>query len=112
MIDDELIVLMKAAVNNATHKIRVTQRFIIGLVILVLIMGGGALASSYLEWHQYEATQKQQGQVFAHRLCVTLDQLAALRPPSGAPGKNPSRDYEQKLQHVLAQLKPDVSCPS
>jgi hypothetical protein len=81
------------------------------ILILVLIMGTGALVSSYLEWHHYIASQHQQGEQTQRNLCTTLNQLSALKPPSGSAGSNPSRSYEQQLQKILLQLRPDIGCP-
>lgn len=89
---------------------RTTVRFSIALLILVLIMGAGAVVSSYLEWNHYINSQRAQGQQTDSRLCATLDKLAALKPPSGSAGANPSRAYEQELATTLSQLKPDIGC--
>jgi hypothetical protein len=98
-----------------------TRRFAVLLLFLVLVMGAGAIVSSYLEYHHFEDTQTQQYQSFAAsqkaqrlaaeaKLCTTLDHLAALKAPAGNVAGNPSRAYEQELASTLAQLKPDVGC--
>jgi hypothetical protein len=89
---------------------RGARRAVIGLLILVLVMGAAALLSSYYEWHDYEAAQQRQGLLLEEKLCTTLDQLAALKPPAGNASSNPSRAYEQRLGEVLAQLRPDLGC--
>ena len=86
------------------------RRAIIILLFLVLIMGFAALLSSYLEWYSYKNSQQTQGQILEQKLCTTLDRLASLKPPAGSPANNPSRQYEQDLAKLLAQLKPDVGC--
>ena len=86
------------------------RRVVIGLLILVLIMGAAALLSSYFEWHDYEAAQRQQSMELELKLCTTLDQLANLKAPTGSATANPSRGYEQRQQEILAQLKTDLGC--
>lgn len=86
------------------------RRGAILLLILVLVMGGGALISSWLEYHHFATTQEEQGRMVEVKLCATLDKLAALKPPAGPAGTNPSRAYEQELSMTLAQLKPDIGC--
>jgi len=82
-----------------------------GLVlVLVLVMGGANLLATVLYVHDYQAGQKQQGQLLEQRLCSTLNTLAALKPPPGDPSTNPSRAYDQQLHATLAQLSPDLGC--
>lgn len=57
-----------------------------------------------------QAAQQRQGQVLEQKLCTSLDRLAALAPPGGQPGSNPSRAYEQSQHEILAQLGPDLGC--
>jgi hypothetical protein len=82
------------------------------LLFLVLIMGGGALVSSWIEYHHFATTQEQQARSVDQKLCSTLDKLAALKAPPGSATDNPSRAYEQQLAMTLAELKPDIGCGS
>lgn len=45
-----------------------------------------------------------------HRWCTTIDLLVAAPAPSGSPGKNPSRAYEQKLARDFRSLKGSLGC--
>lgn len=68
-----------------------------------------------LFWTSHEVTSQEQaqqraGQVVEAKLCATLQGLAALKPPAGSPGINPSRAYDQRLHAELSQLGPDVGC--
>ena len=60
--------------------------------------------------HQEQAAQQRQGAVLEAKLCISLDRLAALKPPAGDPASNPARAYAQQEHAVLAQLGPDVGC--
>jgi hypothetical protein len=57
-----------------------------------------------------QAQQQQAAETVEHKLCTTLGRLAALRPPAGNPGTNPSRAYDQQVHTTLAQLGPDIGC--
>jgi type VI protein secretion system component VasK len=100
---------------------RGTRLAALGLLVLALILGGANIVSSYFQnrsfeselAQQYRTTEQQQqaqGKLIDSKLCATLSRLAALKPPSGDAGNNPSRAYEQQLAMTLAQLKPDVGC--
>lgn len=93
----------RAAWNYARPRIRWRD------VILVALIGVSMLYSvSY--YHRSVAAQQRQGQQLEARLCTSLDALAALKPPPGRPGDNPSRAYLQGQHAVLAELGPDVGC--
>jgi hypothetical protein len=62
--------------------------------------------------HREQAAQQRQGQLLEQKLCTTLNRLAALKPPQGDPAQNPARAFDQEQHAVLAQLGPDVGCPS
>lgn len=89
-------------------------------VILVAIVIG--LSGSELLWNVHQQRAFEQAQLAAqaaarraeqlaeHKLCLTLDGLAALTPPPGNPAANPARAYDQQLHATLAQLAPDIGC--
>lgn len=88
--------------------------------VLVLILLTLALAGANLLWTSHvvnagHAAQERAGQAVERKLCATLEQLAALRPPTQAdvkPGQPypPSFAYEDQLHVTLAQLGTDVGC--
>ena len=87
------------------------------LLMLVLIAGGGNLWATHAEVQSAQAAQQREqaaqrraGEVVEHKICTTLDQMAALNPPAGDPQANPSRAYEQRLHAVLDGLGPDLGC--
>lgn len=82
---------------------------IVGMVLnavfaLILFLHGQSLYTK-----NYDQS-KQEGAKVEHSICLTLDRLAALEPPSGNPNSNPSRAYDQELHSTLAQLGPDLEC--
>lgn len=88
-----------------------------GLLILTLIVGGGNLWATHSEIHaaqaaqqQEQAAQRKQGEQELRTLCSTFGRLGDLRPPPGAPGKNPSRKYLQTQHDILAQISIDLRC--
>lgn len=56
------------------------------------------------------AAQQRAARTAEHRLCLTLNAIAALHPPAGGAGHK-SRIYDQELHDKLASLGPDVGCP-
>jgi hypothetical protein len=96
--------------DGSVRVTKTARRFSMFLLFLVLVMGGAALVSSWLEYRHFETTQEQQARQVDQKLCATLDKLAALKAPSGSATDNPSRAYEQELAMTLAQLRPDIGC--
>ena len=80
------------------------------LALLSLVLSGAALLTAIGYYHASQAAQRAQGAAFEKRLCTTLGRLAALSPPPGSTGGNPSRAYLQEQHDVLAELGPDVGC--
>jgi len=58
---------------------------------------------------QQAAAQRAQGEALERKLCTSLGDLAALKPPPGDPG-DLSRAYLLEQHQVLAELGPDVGC--
>lgn len=88
-------------------------------VVLCCVMTGATFWAALYQFNSYKTGQQQteqisqqQGQEVGRKLCLTLEKLAALHPPAGSPGKNPSRSYDQQLHQILAGLGPDIGCPS
>ena len=88
---------------------RVQGRAVVVLFALSALFGIGNLFWTAHEVNAATAAQRQ-GAVLGQRLCITLDRLAALKPPAGNPAANPARAFDQEQQTVLAQLGPDVGC--
>ena len=82
----------------------------VALATLTLIMTGVAILFSVSYYQREQAAQRAQGAALEHKLCTSLDRLAALKPPAGSVADNPSRAYEQQQHAILAQLGPDVGC--
>lgn len=82
-----------------------------GLAVLYSVHYATALQASQRQQDARQAAdQRAQSAVFERKLCTTLNALAALRPPPGSPGDNPSRAYLLQQHQVLAELGPDVGC--
>jgi hypothetical protein len=113
--------------------VRLTKMQVMGAAVaLSFVVGGGGLASGYVEAHsqahavlaveQHEqaaqqraqrreqAAQQAAGAALERKLCATLAKLAANRPPAGNPKTNPSRAYDQNNHAILAELGPDIGC--
>jgi hypothetical protein len=90
---------------------RGARRAAIGLFILTLIVGGANLLATFEVVHANQGEQQRQGQALERKLCTTFGRLAALKPPAGSPGSNPSRAYLQRQHATLAEIGTDLGCP-
>ena len=104
-------------VPRGTVLARRTLRSVAVLVLLALLVTGINLlwtaheVRAFSSSQQQQSTaQQQQGQAIEKKLCTTLGRLAALKPPAGAPAKNPSRAFEDDMHATLSQLGPDIGC--
>lgn len=94
---------------------RAVKRALLVLFAMAVLLGGAGLLGGVLGYEAAQAaqaSQRRQGAVLEERLCTSLNRLAALDPPAGPVADNPSRAYLQQLHQVLAELGPDVACPS
>lgn len=100
----------------------------IALVALVTAISGSSLLWSARQQQGYEASlhhqhvlavrarareqavQDHAGEVIEQKLCQTFGRLAALKPPPGNPGTNPSRAFEQAQHAILVGVGPDIGC--
>lgn len=98
------------------------------LVALMVVVGAGNLAATYVDVHdaQVAAAQQHARAVVAHRrqvagqaaaaavfeskLCEAFGVLGALKPPPGNPAANPSRAYEQAEHAALVHIGVAVGC--
>jgi len=83
-------------------------RWVAAGVVVVLLALNFVFTAEY-ENHAQSAA-RQQGALIERRLCATLDELAALRPPAGNPAANPSRAFDDELHATLDGLGPDLGC--
>jgi len=104
-------------VPRGTVLTRRTLRSVAILVLLgLLVTGANLLWTARQEnafqaaQHAQTAAQQRQGALIEEKLCQTLGRLAALKPPPGNPGSNPSRAFEDHLHATLDQLGPDIGC--
>lgn len=90
------------------------------MLLLVLVMGAGALLSGYMQnssWQQQyargqqqaAATQRAQSALFVAKLCAIFEPIATLKAPSGD-ASNPSRLFDQHLEAKLALVAPLLGC--
>lgn len=94
-------------------KLAFAVAFVLILIVCTanLIAYFGEFQAFRAQYNQIQAEQRQQGQQTEQRLCATLGQLAALKPPAGDAATNPGRGYDQQLHDVLAALGSDINCP-
>jgi hypothetical protein len=78
------------------------------LVIAALLLANFLFTASY-ENHT-QAAARAQGILVEEKICATLGQLAALKPPPGDPATNPSRAFDDRLHATLDGLGPDLGC--
>lgn len=104
----------KPIVKDMTRGARLGLAIVLGLILIVCAANLWAYFAQFetfrSSYNQLRAQQIAESKVLGLRLCSTLDQLSALKPPAGSPTANPSRAYEQQLHAVLAQLGVDVGC--
>ena len=88
------------------------------LLVLVLIMGAGALLASYLQNQSFQAGQradqarsKRQGEVIERKLCSDFSTMARIPPPAGPPATNPSRAFDQAEHRAWSGLVVIAGCP-
>lgn len=88
---------------------------LVSVLMLAVVLNAAVTVGivAYFRSQIYETNhrQQQQGLLVEDRLCVSLDKLAALKPPSGNPDTNPSRAFEQEQHKILSELGPDIHCP-
>lgn len=103
---------------------RAIMTLIIGMIISAACTAGICLLLYFHQQQQYNSSLKHQQQLYVSEqqqseaqgakiersLCLTLDRLAANKPPAGNPNTNPSRAYDQANHAILAQLGPDLEC--
>jgi flagellar basal body-associated protein FliL len=92
---------------------RVVILLVVGMVLSAALSSGVSFLLYYHGQQNYHSVQQQsqsQAAKVEHALCLTLDRLAANKPPAGNPIGNPSRAYEQAQHAILAQLSPDLEC--
>lgn len=100
--------------NWVRPRVRWRDAILVGLIGISMLYSVSyyhrSVAAQERQAATQQAAQQRQGEMLEHKLCTTLVKLAALRPPSGSPGMNPSRAYDQQLHTALAQLSPDLGC--
>jgi hypothetical protein len=86
------------------------RRSLIYLFAAAALLAVLALAGVVHEEGAWRGSQLRQSQMIERKLCVTLDRLAARKPPAGSAADNPSRGYLQWQHDTLAELGPDLGC--
>jgi quinol-cytochrome oxidoreductase complex cytochrome b subunit len=82
------------------------------LAALTLVSAAASILFTVTYYQREQAAQRAASAAFERKLCTSLNALAALSPPPGSPGDNPSRAYLLQQHQVLAELGPDVGCGS
>lgn len=108
-------------------KVMLTRRekvFAVSLLVLVLVMGAGALLSGYMQnsaWQrqygqgqqqaaaQARAAQQKQSALVQAQLCSIFVPIAQLKAPAGN-AADPSRMWEQKVEAKLALVALVLKC--
>lgn len=83
---------------------------VVFLFALNLAVGITAYLAAVTYYHAAQAAQQRQAQQTERKLCTSFGALAALQPPPGNPGNNPSRAYLQAQHDILAGVGPDIGC--
>jgi hypothetical protein len=87
------------------------SRRAVAVLILVLFVLEGLNLEFTAQWENHsQAAARAQGILIEHRICTTMGELAANKPPPGNPATNPSRAYDQRNHAILDQLGPDLGC--
>ena len=80
-------------------------------VVLAVILAIGCNAAYTTWWvSSSQAAQKRQGEIVERKICTTMGQLSALKPPPGNPAVNPSRAFDDQLHATLDRLGADLGC--
>jgi hypothetical protein len=83
----------------------------VALAVASIVVAVG-LNAGFTYWSVQNSRQaeRQAGISVERKICTTLAQLAALKPPAGNPRVNPSRAFDDRMHATLAQLGPDLGC--
>lgn len=89
---------------------RPVRRALVFLFALAVLLAAFGLFWINHAVNASQAAQRSQGQAVERKLCTTFGKLAALKPPGGNPGTNPSRAFDDNLHDTLDQLGADLGC--
>jgi hypothetical protein len=79
--------------------------------IIVAVAGVATALALNIGYTTYAlASQQRQAATVQRKLCTTMAELAALKPPPGNPATNPSRAYDQHLHATLTEIGADFGC--
>ena len=93
--------------GELSHPVR---NAVVFLTLLSIALSAAGLLFTAHYVNASRVAQRQQGEVFEHKICTTLAKLAREKPPAGDPATNPSRAYLQDQHATLAELGPDLGC--